>query len=164
LSATNPQGKLRTPRQENEADAERRREAQARRPLIAKWAPNIPTGYIHIDDAIEYMTRRWGRMLRAETLEAFSREETGPKYAIVGDWPNKNRSERYYKFDDIDMWVYRTVSGVPAGWNDVRKLPKGRRSTVPIRRIELTDMRELLDGKEPSNGWTGIEEDGRRRN
>lgn len=155
------------PVKDREADQERRRQAQARRPLIAKWAPDIPTGYIHVDDAIEYMHRRWGKALRAETLEAFSRDESGPKYAIMGDWPAKNhlgeenRGERYYKFDDIDMWVYRTFSGVPASWKETRRI----KSSVPVRRIKLSDIpQRMLTNEEPSNGGTGIEEDGRRRN
>ena len=168
---------FRTPSQEREKDQERRRQAQARRPLIAKWSPDLPTGYIHVDDAIEYLHRRWGKMLRAEVLEAFSRDDTGPRYAIIGDWPNKDRGERYYKFDDIDLWVYRIMSGVPAGWRDIRRLPKGQRSTVPVLRVE--DMRPSLreeweealgllpsgdaNHEEPSDGGTGIEEDGRSR-
>lgn len=171
-----------TPQQDREKDQERRRQAQARRPMIAQWAADTPTGYIHIDDAIEYMTRRWGKMLRAETLEAFSRDDTGPRYAIFGDWPPKNhlgeenRGERYYAFDDVDMWVYRTVTGVPAGWRDIRKLPEGQRSTVPVTMVEDlrdglrrplldgTRMKDITDGEEPSDGRTGIEKDGRRRN
>lgn len=176
----NPTGN--TPQQDREKDQERRRQAQARRPLIAQWASDIPTGYIHVDDAIEYMKRRWGKMLRAETLEAFSRDDTGPRYAIFGDWPPKNhlgeenRGERYYAFDDVDMWVYRTVTGVPAGWRDIRKLPEGQRSTVPVTMVEDlrdglrrplldgTRMKDITDGEEPSDGRTGIEKDGRRRN
>jgi hypothetical protein len=138
-------------------DLKRRREAQARRPLIAQWAPNIPTGYIHVDDAIEYMHRRWGPMITAEMLENFSRDETGPQYTIFGDWPDKSRGERFYAFDAVDMWVYRTVTGVPASWKAVL----GRRSTVP-------ENRELTDGtghrEQEGDGRTRIEEDGRRRN
>jgi hypothetical protein len=155
----------------DEHDKQRRAAAQARRPLISKWEPDLPTGYIHVDDAIEYMRRRWGKMLRAEVMENFSRDETGPKYTIFGDWPDKSRGERYYMFEDIDLWVYRTVAGVPAGWRDIRKLPKGQRSTVPTRRIELGDAPPTDDlqtigapNEESSNGRTGIEENGRRRN
>jgi hypothetical protein len=153
------------PRQDREQDQQRRAAAQARRPLISKWEPDLPTGYIHVDDAIEYMRRRWGKMLRAEVLENFSRDETGPKYVMMGDWPDKSRGERYYMFEDIDLWVYRTMAGVPAGWRDIRRLPKGQRSTVPTRRIEFIDAppMEFPNGEEPSNGRTGIEEDGRRR-
>lgn len=159
------------PAQQREADQARRAQAQARAPLIAKWDPNVPTGFIHVDDAIEYIRRRWGKALRAEHYEAFSRDKTGPRYVIFGDWPDKSRGERYYKFDDIDMWVYRTFTGVPAGWEDVRKLPEGQRSMVP--RIELTDAdraggravrRMLRDAEEQSDDGTRIEEDGRRRN
>ena len=133
------------PKQDREADAERRRQAQARRPLIAKWAPDIPTGYIHVDDAIEYMHRRWGKMLRAETLEAFSRDDSGPKYTIFGDFPDRSRGQRYYRFDDIDLWVYRTISGVPASWKETRRI----KSSVPV--TQVTDLQEglrrpLLDG------------------
>lgn len=156
------------PAQAREADAERRARAQARRPLISKWSPDLPTGYIHVDDAIEYMHRRWGKMMRAEILENFSRDETGPRYTIVGDWPDQNRGERYYKFEDIDLWVYRTMSGVPASWKETRHI----RSSVPVRRIQLGDApptddlqtMELPHGEEPSNGWSGIKKDGRRRN
>lgn len=154
MGRRNPTG---NPKKDREADQERRREAQARKPLIAKWAPDIPTGYIHVDDAIEYMHRRWGKALRAEVLERFSTDEGGPKYVIMGDYPDRSRGQRYYAFDDIDMWVYRTISGVPAAWRDVRRLSEGERSTVPIRRIELGD----IHGKEPSDGWSRIEEDGR---
>jgi hypothetical protein len=151
------------PVKEREADAERRARAQARKPLIAKWEPNIPAGYIHVDDAIEYMRRRWSKMARAEMLEMFSRDDTGPKWTIFGDWPAKNhlgeenRGERYYAFDDIDLWVYRTMTGVPASWREAL----GRPSTVPVRRIELEDFSHA---KESSNGRTRIEKDGRRRN
>lgn len=171
----NPSGN--TPSQERELDQERRAQAQARRPLIAKWSSNLPTGYIYVDDAIEYMRRRWGNMLRAEVLEAFSRDDTGPKYMVVGEWPDKNRGERCYKFEDIDLWVYRTMSGVPAGWREIRRLPKGQQSTVPVLRVE--DMRPSLreeweetlglpplgdaNHEEPSDGRTGIEKDGRSR-
>lgn len=127
-----------TPTQDNERDLERRRQAQARRPLIAQWAPDIPTGYIHVDDAIEYMHRRWGNALRAESYEAFSRDDTGPKWTIFGDWPDKTRGERYYMFNDIDMWVYRTLTGVPASWKETR----GKLSTVPVRRIQLSDVKD----------------------
>jgi len=159
------------PKDAREADAERRRQAQARRPLIAKWAPDIPTGYIHVDDAIEYMHRRWGKMLRAETLEAFSRDDSGPKYTMFGDFPDRSRGQRYYRFDDIDLWVYRTISGVPASWKETRRI----KSTVPV--TQVTDLQEglrrpLLDGtkvnlrgangEEQSDGGSGIEEDGRR--
>jgi hypothetical protein len=128
------------PAQEREKDAERRAAAQARKPLIAKWDPNIPTGYIHVDDAIEYMRRRWGKALRAEILEAFSRDDSGPKWMIFGDWPDKSRGERYYAFDDIDMWVWRTFSGLPASWTETRRV----KSSVPVRRIRLED----INGKE----------------
>jgi hypothetical protein len=131
-----------TPSQNREQDLDRRRAAQARRPLIAQWAPNLPTGYIHIDDAIEYMKRRWGKMVRAEMLEAFSRDDTGPKWTVFGDWPDKSRGERYYAFDDIDMWVYRTMTGIPASWRDIRKLPEGQQSTMP--RVRIGNMRPSL--------------------
>jgi hypothetical protein len=155
----NPTG---NPKEDREADFKRRRDAQARRPLIAQWAPDIPTGYIHVDDAIEYMTRRWGKMLRAEMLETFSRDDTGPMYTIFGDFPDKSRGQRYYAFDAIDMWVYRTMTGVPAAWRDIRRLPKGQQSTVPIRRIQLSDIGDR-DGEEQGDGGTRFEKDGRRR-
>jgi hypothetical protein len=156
------------PRQERERDQERRAAAQSRKPLIAKWDPTIPAGYIHVDDAIVYMQRRWGRALRAEHLEAFSRDQTGPQWTIFGDWPDKSRGERYYEFNDIDLWVWRTLSGVPASWRETRHI----RSSVPVRRIQLgdapptsdLDVVELRNGEEPSNGGTGIKEDGWRRN
>jgi hypothetical protein len=149
--------------QSKERDQERRADAQARKPLIAKWDPNIPAGYIHVDDAIIYMQRRWGKALRADVLEAFSRDESGPKWTIFGgnsfkEPPDKSRGERYYMFDDIDMWVYRTFTGVPASWQETRHI----RSSVPVRRIELGDnpQQELLDnreagnGSQPSDGWS----------
>jgi hypothetical protein len=157
------------PRQDREADAQRRANAQARKPLIAKWDPNIPAGYLHVDDAIIYMQRRWGNALRAEMLEAFSRDDTGPRWTIFGDFPDKSRGERYYMFEDIDMWVYRTFSGLPASWRETRHI----RSSVPVTKVEdLRDglRRPLLDGtkvrgtgdEEQSDGRTGIKEDGRR--
>jgi hypothetical protein len=133
------------PAKEREHDQERRAAAQSRKPLISKWEPSIPMGYIHVDDAIEYMRRRWGNALRADHLEAFSRDESGPKWILFGDWPDKERGERYYKFDDIDLWVYRTFSGVPASWRETRHL----RSAVPVTQVEdLRDglHRPLLDG------------------
>ena len=176
MGRRNPTG---NPKEDREADLERRREAQARKPLIAKWAPDIPTGYIHVDDAIEYMHRRWGKALRAEVFERFSTDEGGPKYVIMGDYPDKSRGERYYKFDDIDMWVYRTFSGVPASWKETRRI----KSSVPV--TQVTDLQEalrrpLLDGtrmkpdgdtfgenghrEQEGDGRTGSEEDGWRRN
>ena len=159
------------PAKDREQDQERRARAQARKPLIAKWDPDIPAGYIHVDDAIAYMKRRWGKMARAEMLEVFSRDDTGPKWTFFGDWPDKSRGERYYAFDDIDMWVYRTMTGVPSSWREVL----GKPSTVPVTMVE--DLREAsrrplldgtrirgADGEEQSNGRTGIEKDGRRRN
>lgn len=149
------------PKQDREQDYERRARAQARKPLIARWDPNIPAGYIHVDDAIEYLRRRWGKMARAEMLEIFSRDDTGPKWTIFGDWPDKSRGERYYAFDDIDLWVYRTMTGVPASWRDAL----GRPSTVPVRRIALSDIpKRMLTDEEQSDGRTRIEKDGRRRN
>jgi hypothetical protein len=142
------------PAKDREQDAQRRADAQARRPLIAKWAPDIPTGYIHIDDAIEYIRRRWGKAVRAETLEAFSRDATGPKYVIFGDWPDTNRGERYYAFDDIDMWVYRTFTGVPASWRHALGGP----STVPTKLLGDNDY-----AKEQGRVRTRIGQDGRRR-
>jgi hypothetical protein len=132
------------PAQEREADAERRAAAQSRKPLIAKWDPNIPAGYIHVDDAIEYLRRRWGKALRAEVMEAFSRDDTGPRWTIFGDWPDKSRGERYYMFDEIDMWVYRTFTGVPASWRETRHL----RSAVPTKVGDILEglSRPLLDG------------------
>jgi hypothetical protein len=123
---------------------------------------------VHVDDAIEYMRRRWGKALRAEMLEAFSRDDSGPQYMVFGDYPDRNRGERYYMFEHIDMWVYRTFTGVPAGWKETRHI----RSSVPIRRIELgnapqqelLDNREASDGSQPSDGRTRIEKNGRRRN
>jgi hypothetical protein len=157
---TNPAGNS-TPGRDRENDAQRRRDAQARRPLIAKWAPDIPTGYIHVDDAIEYMHRRWGKALKAETLESFSRDDTGPKWTIFGDWPDKSRGERYYVFDDIDMWVYRTMTGVPASWREAL----GKPSTVPVRRIAFSDIpNRMLTDEEPRDGRPRIEEDGRHGN
>jgi hypothetical protein len=161
-----PQG---SPVKAREEDAQRRAAAQSRKPLIAKWDPNIPTGYIHVDDTIEYMRRRWGKALRAEHLEAFSRDANGPQWTIFGDFPDKSRGERYYKFDDIDLWVYRTFSGVPASWRETRHI----RSAVPVTQVEnLLDglRRPLLDGtkirgengEEQSDGRTGIDEDGWR--
>jgi hypothetical protein len=155
---------------QREQDQERRAAAQARKPLIANWDPSIPAGYIHVDDAIVYLQRRWGKALRAEVLEAFSRDETGPKWTMFGDWPDKSRGERYYMFDDIDMWVYRTFTGVPAGWKETRHI----RSSVPVipleslppaerRRARFT-LEGVTEDEEQSDGRTGIEEDGRRRN
>jgi hypothetical protein len=119
--------------QEGEHDQQRRAAAQQRKPLIANWDPSIPAGYVHVDDAIVYMQRRWGKALRAEHLEAFSRDDSGPKWTIFGDWPDKTRGERYYEFNDIDLWVYRTFTGVPASWKETKHL----RSSVP--RIQLSD-------------------------
>ena len=152
------------PKQDREKDQERRAQAQARKPLIAKWDQNIPAGYIHVDDAIGYIHRRWGKMARAEMLEMFSRDDTGPKWTIFGDWPDKTRGERYYAFDDIDLWVYRTMTGVPASWREALSRP----STVPVTMLEDEKFRKLIgkthNGEEQSNGRTRIEEDGRRRN
>ena len=100
-------------------------------------------------------------MLRAEVLERFSTDEGGPRYMIMGDFPDKSRGERYYAFDDIDMWVYRTISGVPASWKETRRI----KSSVPVRRIKLSDIpQRMLTHEEPSDARTGIEENGRRRN
>jgi hypothetical protein len=152
-NASNTQG---NPAVQREADQERRAAAQARRPLINQWAPDVPTGYIHVDDAIEYIKRRWGKMIRAQHFEAFSRDDAGPKYTIFGDWPDKSRGQRYYAFEDIDMWVYRTISGVPAGWRDIRKLPSGARSTVPVLMVDGDTY-----GKEQRRLRSGQREDGR---
>jgi hypothetical protein len=159
---TYPQGN----RKDQDRDQERRAAAQSRKPLIANWDPSIPAGYIHVDDAIVYIQRRWGNALCAEVLEAFSRDDSGPKWTIFGDWPDKSRGERYYEFNDIDIWVYRTFTGVPASWQETRRI----KSSVPIRRIQLgdapptsdLDVVELRNGEEQSDGGTGIEKDGRR--
>jgi hypothetical protein len=147
-----------TPSQTRDSDAERRAQAQARRPLISKWAPNVPTGYISVDDAIEYMKRRWGSMIRPEMYEAFSRDDAGPKYTIMGDWPNVDRGARYYMFEDIDLWVYRSKTGVPSAWVDIRKLPKHVRSTVPVVMVDGETY-----GEEQRRLRGRVEEDGRRR-
>lgn len=151
--------------QQREADEARRAQAQARAPLIAKWDPNIPPGFIHVDDAIEYIHRRWGNMIRAEHYEAFSRDATGPQWTVFGDWPDKSRGQRYYKFDDIDLWVWRTVSGLPASWMETHD----KRSVVPVLEVSeeyhrkwLERTRGLTHAKEPSDGRTGIKKDGRR--
>lgn len=146
------------PAEQRDSDQQRRAQAQARRPLINQWAPDVPTGYIHVDDAIEYIKRRWGKMIRAQHLEAFSRDDTGPRYTIFGDWPDKSRGQRHYAFDDIDMWVYRTISGVPAGWRDIRKLPQGQRSTVPVLMLDGDEY-----GKEQGRVRRRLREDGRGR-
>ena len=78
-------------------------------------------------------------------FERFSTDEGGPKYMMHGRLSRKGRGERYYKFDDIDMWVYRTISGVPASWKETRTI----RSSVPV--TQVTDLQEalrrpLLDG------------------
>ena len=149
----------------DEHDRQRRLKAQQRKPLIAKWEPDLPTGYIHVDDAIEYMRRRWGKMLRAEVFERFSTDDGGPGYTIFGDWPDKSRGERYYAFDDIDMWVYRTITGVPAGWRDIRKLPENQRSTVPVITVDDAVFQKLVgrtrNGEEQSNGRSRITKNGR---
>jgi hypothetical protein len=90
--------------------------------------------------------------------EAFSRDDTGPRYVIMGDWPDASRGERYYMFEDIDLWVYRTKTGVPAAWRDIRKLPPSQRSTVPVLMLDGDEY-----GKEQSNVRRRLEEDGRGR-
>jgi hypothetical protein len=142
-----------SPADERDADAQRRAAAQSRKPLIANWDPSIPAGYIHVDDAIVYLQRRWGKALRAEVLEAFSRDDSGPHYTIFGDWPDKSRGERYYMFDEIDMWIYRTFTGVPASWRETRHL----RSSVPTRVGDVLEAlrRPLLDGTKEEEAGDG---------
>ena len=157
----NERGYIRTPADQARDDAERRARAQSRRPIISKWAIDVPAGYIHVDDAIEYMRRRWGNALRAEILERFSREKTGPLQFLFGESPDR-RGERYYKFDDVDLWVWRTVSGVPASYLETRT----RKSTVPVLTVEDAELDTLMqgvrDGKEQGRIRAGSESDGRQ--
>jgi hypothetical protein len=72
-------------------------------------------------------------------------------------------------FDDIDIWVWRTFSGVPASYKETRRV----RSTVPVTQVEdlrdglrrpLLDGTEIrgTDGEEQSDGRTGQQKDGWR--
>ena len=126
-------------------DQELRNAAAKRKPLIAKWASDIPAGYIHSDDTYEYMKRRWGSALTTERLEKFFKPEFGPcTLAVTGeDEHGRKKREYYYAFDEIDMWVYRTLTGVPASWRETL----GRTSTMPVRELEHLpeyEQREML--------------------
>ena len=144
-----------------------RQQAEARRPLIEQWPEAIPSGYVASDDAVLYLRQRFGKALTTQKLEAFQSGQSGPRPLKVGKLI-------CYAFDEVDLWAYRMLTGVPADWRDVRE----RLSTVPVTMVE--DLREgfhrpLLDGtpvntkrrqpdgEEQSNGRSGIETDGRDR-
>ncbi len=113
-----------------------RRKAAAREPLIAKWAPEIPVGYIHVDDAIDYIKRRWGPAVRTDVLESFLHVHKGPLPMIIPSVDG--RKECYYAFDAIDLWVYRTLSGVPASWRETL----GKGSMVRTRDFNSLSVKE----------------------
>lgn len=104
-------------------DQERRERAVERRPNIAPVP--LPPGFLPVEEAAAYVQRRWGKAVSSEKLRMFMDPQYGPKpYSLDG--------ETYYRYDEIDLWVYRTLSGVPASWRETQ----GRISTVPVRRLE----------------------------
>jgi hypothetical protein len=100
--------------------------AARRKPFLAREAPDVPPGFINTDDAVEYMKRRWGPAVRTEMIEQILSSELGPKTLSLA-------GVAYYAFDEIDLWVYRTLSGVPASWRE----NLGRASAVPVYTIEV---------------------------
>jgi hypothetical protein len=141
-----------------------RKQAAERRPLIEQWPEAIPSGYIASDDAVLYLRQRFGKALTTQKLEAFESGQSGPRPLKVGKLV-------CYAFDEVDLWAYRMLTGVPADWREVRD----RLSLVPVRMVEnlrdalklplldgtpVNTIRSDPDGEEPSDGRSGIEEDG----
>jgi hypothetical protein len=106
-------------------DEQLRKQAQERRPLIEQWPEAIPSGYVASDDAVLYLRQRFGKALTSQKLEAFESGQSGPRPLKVGNLI-------CYAFDEVDLWAYRMLTGVPADWRDVRD----RLSTVPVTRVE----------------------------
>ena len=105
-------------------DQLRREQAYERAPHIAPLP--IPPGFLPVEEAAAYVQRRWGRAISSERLRMFMDPVHGPKpYSLDG-------GETYYAYDEVDLWVYRTLSGVPASWRETQ----GRLSTVPVRKLE----------------------------
>jgi hypothetical protein len=101
-----------------------RDQSAARAPRIAPLP--LPSGFLPVEEAAAYVQRRWGRAVSSEKLRAFMDPQHGPKpYSLDG-------GETYYAYDEVDLWVYRTLSGVPASWRETQ----GRISMVPVRRLE----------------------------
>jgi hypothetical protein len=144
-------------------DDQRRREQSQERSLRPAA---IPSGLVLREDAVIYVKNRWGPAITTSMLERLLDEERGPPPITID-------THTYYSYADVDMWVYRTFSGVPAGWREVA----GRISTVPVRQLEKlsasdkahlpiafirrAEIGEQRHGEEPSNGGTGRKEDGR---
>lgn len=149
-------------------DKQRREDAKKRRPLIEQWPVAIPVGYVASEDAVLYLRQRFGRALTSEKIEAFQIGQSGPRPVMEG-------KVAAYAFDELDLWVYRTLTGVPADWRETR----GIKSTVPVTMVEdLSEVDDLplLNGvkwrerrtdeqddnhEEPSNGRPRQQEDGR---
>ena len=160
-------------------DIERRQRASLRTPMIAKWSADVPTGYIHAYDAVEYIKRRWGSAISRDKLEALARMDDCPRPLMLHDGmiDGKASMEAFYAFEEIDLWVYRTLSGVPSNWRDTR----GQISTMPVhvvkarpahvsmkRKSERKSERMIKqpgenDAKGAGNEGSRGEEDGRRR-
>ena len=114
-------------------DDQRRKEAAERREIIQQWPVEIPTGFAVADDIIAYIRQRWGHAITTEKLEMFASGQSGPRPVACDGYT-------CYAFDEVDLWVYRTLSGVPADWREVGE----KLSTVPIRRVEVDDLRSLM--------------------
>jgi hypothetical protein len=112
-------------------DEQLRKQAQERRPLIEQWPEAIPAGYIASEDAVLYLRQRFGKALTTEKLSAFESGQSGPRPLKVGQLI-------CYAFDEVDLWAYRMLTGVPADWRDT----KDRVSMVPVVMVE--DMRPSL--------------------
>lgn len=156
----------------NKDDIERRQRASLRTPMIAKWSADVPTGYIHAYDAVEYIKRRWGSAISRDKLEALARMDDCPRPLMLHDGmiDGKASMEAFYAFEEIDLWVYRTLSGVPSNWRDTRDqistMPDSTRRwrTLTMREKEREKEREEEnDAKGAGNEGSRGEEDGRRR-
>jgi hypothetical protein len=108
-------------------DEQLRQQAEARRPLIEQWPEAIPSGYIASDDAVLYLRQRFGKALTTEKLNAFESGQSGPRPLRVGKLI-------CYAFDEVDLWAYRMLTGVPASWRET----EGRVSMVP--RLKWEDL------------------------
>ena len=131
-------------------DQQRRTEMEARAPRIAPLP--LPPGFLPVEEAAAYVQRRWGKAISSDRLRMFMDPVHGPKpYSLDG-------GETYYAYDEVDLWVYRTLSGVPASWRETQ----GRISTVPVRRLEdlpkdeQTKFRRALDQRHQRDQEHGL--------
>ena len=126
-------------------DIERRQRAALRTPMIANWSADVPTGYIHAYDAVEYIKRRWGSAISRDKLEALARMDDCPRPLMLHDGmidSEKQSMEAFYARSGRGILTFGCIpylpGSVPSNWRDTTaQSAQGARqiSTMPVRSV-----------------------------